>query len=106
RVDRLIIGGAMAYTFFKSRGLPIGRSLVEDDKLDAARAIERDAQERNVQLLLPIDHIVTDRIEPGTAHEPLRIDDPAIGARMGVDIGPLTIEAYTRAIAGAKTVVW
>src|SRR5207244_3278478 len=48
RVDRLIIGGAMAYTFFKSRGMPVGRSLVEDDKLDAARAIERDAQKRNV----------------------------------------------------------
>jgi phosphoglycerate kinase len=106
RVDRLIIGGAMAYTFFKARGLPVGRSLVEDDKLDAARTIARDAAARGVQLLLPIDHVVTDRIEPGTAHEPLAIDDPAIGARMGVDIGPKTIEAYTRALADAKTVVW
>src|SRR5262249_48494983 len=56
--------------------------------------------------LLPVDHIVTDRIQPGTAHEPLAIDDPAIGERMGVDIGPATIEAYTRAIRDAKTVVW
>ncbi len=106
RVDRLIIGGAMAYTFFKARGLPVGRSLVEDDKLDAARAITRDVAARGVQLLLPVDHIVTDQIQPGTAHEPLAIDDPAIGERMGVDIGPATIEAYTRAIRDAKTVVW
>jgi phosphoglycerate kinase len=106
RVDRLIIGGAMAYTFFKARGLPVGRSLVEDDKLDAARTIERNAAARGVQLLLPVDHIVTDKIEPGTAHEPLAVDDPAIGERMGVDIGPATTEAYARAIRDAKTVVW
>ena len=106
RVDRLIIGGAMAYTFFKARGLPVGRSLVEEDKLDAARTIERNAAARGVQLLLPVDHIVTDTIAPGTAHEPLAVDDPAIGERMGVDIGPATIEAYARAIRDAKTVVW
>jgi phosphoglycerate kinase len=106
RVNRLIIGGAMAYTFFKARGLPVGRSLVEDDKLDAARAIETDAKKRGVELLLPLDHVVTDRIEPGTAHEVLSIDDPAIGERMGVDIGPRTVDAYARAIGDAKTVVW
>src|SRR3954471_9637295 len=58
KVDRLIVGGAMAYTFFKSRGVPIGRSLVEDEKLDAARAIEADARRRGIQLALPIDHVV------------------------------------------------
>jgi phosphoglycerate kinase len=106
RVNRLIIGGAMAYTFFKSRGLPIGRSLVEDDKLDAAKAIEADAATRGVALLLPVDHVVTDRIEPGTANEVLAVTDAAIGNRLGVDIGPDTIKAYEAAIVDAKTVVW
>jgi phosphoglycerate kinase len=106
KVDRLMIGGAMAYTFFKSRGVPIGRSLVEDDKLDAAKAIEADAAKRGVALLLPVDHVVTDRIEPGTAHEVLAVTDARIGDRLGVDIGPDTIEAYEAAIADARTVVW
>ena len=106
KVDRLIIGGAMAYTFFKSRGVPIGKSLVEDDKLDAAKAIEADAAKRGVALLLPVDHVVTDRIEAGTANEVLSIGDARIGDRLGVDIGPDTIEAYEKAIAGARTVVW
>jgi len=106
KVDRLIIGGAMAYTFFKARGLAIGRSLVEDDKLDEARAIVDDAAKRGVRLELPVDHVVTDRIEPGSTHEVLEIGDPAIRDRFGVDIGPATIKAYTAAIAGAKTIVW
>jgi phosphoglycerate kinase len=106
KVDRLIIGGAMAYTFFKARGVPIGRSLVEDDKLDAARRIEADAAARRVGLELPVDHVVTDRLEPGTAHEVLAVGDPRIGERYGVDIGPATIKAYESAIGGAKTVVW
>src|SRR4029079_15185840 len=63
KVDRLIIGGAMAYTFFKSRGLPIGKSLVEDDKLDAARRLEADAKTRGVPIELPVDHVVTERID-------------------------------------------
>jgi phosphoglycerate kinase len=106
KVNRLIIGGAMAYTFLKSRGLPIGQSLVEDDKLDAAKGIEAAAAKRSVTLLLPVDHVVTDRIEPGTAHEVLAVDDARIGNRIGVDIGPDTIKTYEAALAGAKTVVW
>jgi phosphoglycerate kinase len=106
KVDRLIIGGAMAYTFFKSRGVPIGRSLVEDDKLDAAKQIEADAAARGVRIELPVDHVVADRVEPGTAHEVLAIGDARIGDRYGVDIGPATIAAYEASIAGAKTVVW
>jgi phosphoglycerate kinase len=106
RVDRLLIGGAMAYTFFKSRGLPVGRSLVEDDKLEAARTITKNAAARGVALDLPVDHVVTDRIAEGTANEVLAVDDARIGDRMGVDIGPATIAAYTAAIRDAKTVVW
>jgi phosphoglycerate kinase len=106
KVDRLLIGGAMAYTFFKSRGVPIGGSLVEDDKLDAARAITADAARRGRPLELPTDHVVTDRVAPGTAHEVLPVGDARIGERLGVDIGPATAAAYSAFIKGAKTVVW
>jgi phosphoglycerate kinase len=106
KVDRLIIGGAMAYTFFKSRGVPIGRSLVENDKVDEARAIEADAKTRGVTLLLPTDHVVTEKLDGSAPREVLAVGDPAIGDRRGVDIGPATIAAYTAAIADAKTVVW
>jgi phosphoglycerate kinase len=105
-VDRLIIGGAMAYTFFKARGVAVGKSLVEDDKLEAARAIEADAAKRGVPLELPVDHVVTDRIEEGSTHEVLAIGDARIGDRLGVDLGPATIKRYEALIAGAKTVVW
>ena len=106
KVDRLIIGGAMAYTFFKARGVPVGKSLVEDDKLDEAKAIEADAKKRGVTLLLPTDHVVAAKLEAGAAHEILAVGDAAIGDRMGLDIGPATIAAYTAAIADARTVVW
>ena len=106
RVDRLLIGGAMAYTFFKAMGKPTGRSLVEDDKLDAARDIMRRAQERGLQFLLPSDHVVADKPEPGVATEVLSVDSNAIGDRMGLDIGPVTVGAYTKALRDAKTVVW
>ncbi len=106
KVDRLLIGGAMAYTFFKARGLAIGKSLVEDEKLGEARAIEAAAAARGVRLELPVDHVVTDKIDANAAHEVLKVGDAAIGDRMGVDIGPETIRAYQAAIGDAKTVVW
>ena len=106
KVNRLIIGGAMAYTFLKSRGVPTGKSLVEDDKLDDARAISAEAAAKGVELALPIDHVVTDRIAADAAHAVLAIDDPAIGARMGVDIGPKTVAKYGALVGDAQTVVW
>jgi phosphoglycerate kinase len=106
KVDRLLIGGAMAYTFFKSRGVPIGRSLVEDDKLEAAKQISSKAVTRGVRLELPVDHVVTDRVAAGAAHEVLSIGDARMGERIGVDIGPATIRAYEVSIADAKMVVW
>jgi phosphoglycerate kinase len=106
KVDRLLIGGAMAYTFFKSRGVPIGRSLVEDDKLDAARQVVTHATSRGVRLELPVDHVVADRVEAGAAHEVLAVGDAKIGDRYGVDIGPATVRAYETLLADAKTVVW
>jgi len=106
KVDALAIGGAMAYTFLKSRGLPIGASLVEDDKLDAARAITAHARERGVTLALPVDHVVVEKLEPGAAHETLPVESAAIGGRMGVDVGPDTVARYQGLVATAKTVVW
>ncbi|MBI4888479.1 MAG: phosphoglycerate kinase [Acidobacteria bacterium] len=106
RIDRLLIGGAMAYTFFKAMGKPVGRSLVEDDKLDAARNIMTRAQGRRLQLLLPLDHVVAERIGAGVPTETLSVDDGAIGGRMGLDIGPRTVAAYAGALRDAQTVVW
>ena len=121
RVDRLLIGGAMAYTFFKAMGKPVGRSLVEDDKLDVARDIMqrvtdlRAVAPRQVHvrappaspfLLLPSDHVVAERIEAGAATETLSVDSAAIGNRMGLDIGPESSAAYAAALQDAKTVVW
>jgi len=106
KVDRLLIGGAMAYTFFKARGMPVGRSLVEDDKVETARTIEADARQRGVSFELPVDHVVTDKIQEGTANEVLSIGDARIGDRLGVDIGPATIKAFETLIADARTVVW
>jgi len=106
RVDRLLIGGAMAYTFFKAQGLPVGKSLVEDDKLDAARDILARAGERGVMLLLPTDHIVASKLEANQPTQTMDVDDGAIGERMGLDIGPATVAAYREALKDAKTVVW
>jgi phosphoglycerate kinase len=106
RVDALIIGGAMAYTFFKARGLPVGKSLVEDDLLDAARDVEKQAKARNLRFELPSDHVVASKIEAGAPAETLDVGNAAIGDRMGLDIGPKTIATYRSIIAGAKTVTW
>ena len=106
RVDRLLIGGAMAYTFFKAMGKPVGKSLVEDDKVETARDILARAKARQLPLLLPSDHVVAAKLEPGAAADTLSVDDASIGDRMGLDIGPATTRAYTEALRDARTVVW
>jgi len=106
KVDALLVGGAMAYTFFKSRGLPVGKSLVEDDRLDSAREITARAAERGTRLELPTDHVVAPALEAGAPTEVLAVTDAAIGDRMGLDIGPQTISRYREIIGTAKTVVW
>ncbi|MDP1571068.1 MAG: phosphoglycerate kinase [Vicinamibacterales bacterium] len=106
RVDRLLIGGAMAYTFFRALGLPVGRSLVEEDKLDTARTIITHAKARDVQFCLPVDHVVAAAIEAGAPTEILKVNDAAIGDRMGLDIGPETTRLYATLVADAKTIVW
>jgi phosphoglycerate kinase len=106
RVDALLVGGAMAYTFLKARGVPVGKSLVEEDLLDAARDIERRARERRLRFELPADHVVAPKVEAGAPAETLAVGDAAIGDRMGLDIGPRTVEAYRSIITAARTVVW
>ena len=106
RVDRLLIGGAMAYTFFKATGKPVGRSLVEDDRIAAAHDVMARATKQGLELLLPLDHVVADKIEAGAPTETLDVNDTAIGARMGLDIGPQTRAAYASALRDGRTVVW
>jgi phosphoglycerate kinase len=106
KVDTLLIGGAMAYTFFKSQGLPVGKSLVEDDRLEHAKAVTARAKERGVALELPVDHVVAPKLEAGAPTEVLAVTDAAIGDRMGLDIGPKTAERYAAILKGAHTVVW
>ncbi|HEY8535186.1 MAG TPA: phosphoglycerate kinase [Vicinamibacterales bacterium] len=106
KVDALLIGGAMAYTFFRSRNLPVGRSLVEDDRVQQAADITARAEERGVRLELPVDHVVAPKLEAGAPAETLDVGDPAIGDRMGLDIGPKTAARYAEVVKGAKTVVW
>jgi phosphoglycerate kinase len=106
RVDALLIGGAMAYTFFKARNVPVGKSLVEAELLDAAKDVEARAKARGLRLELPSDHVVAPKLEAGSPAETLDVGDPAIGDRMGLDIGPKTIATYRSVITGAKTVIW
>src|SRR6186997_101674 len=106
RVDRLLIGGAMAYTFFKALGMPVGKSLVEEDKQDAARSIIAHAKARGIVLQLPVDHIVADKIDASAQTEVLKVGDTSIGDRMGLDIGPESARLYAGLLADAKTVVW
>ena len=91
KVDTLIIGGGMAYTFLKALGQKIGNSLCEDDQLDYAREMIAEAKAKGVKLLLPVDNIEADKIDDGW---------------MGLDIGPETIKLYSDAVKAAKTVVW
>ena len=106
RVDRLLIGGAMAYTFFKALGMPVGKSLVEDDKQEAARSIIDHAKARGVVLQLPVDHVVAEKIDAKVPTQVLKVGDAAIGDRMGLDIGPESSKLYAGLLADAKTVVW
>jgi len=107
KVDALIIGGAMAYTFFKAQGLPVGTSLVEEDRLDTAREVLKRAEARpDLRFMLPVDHIVAPKLAPDAPAEVLRADDAAIGNRMGLDIGPETIRQFSAIVRTAKTVIW
>jgi len=99
-VDKLLIGGAMAYTFLKSQGQSTGKSLVEDDKLDLARDL---LAKFGAKLMLPVDHVVVAELKEGAPNE---VVATVPDGKMGVDIGPKTIDAFSKVIAGAKTIIW
>ncbi|WP_242346549.1 phosphoglycerate kinase [Anaeromyxobacter terrae] len=105
KADAVCIGGAMAYTFLKAQGVPVGKSLVEEDKLELARQILDRAQARKVDLLLPVDHVCG--AEPKETAERVVVNDRAIpDGLMGLDIGPKTLSSYRQRILSARTVFW
>lgn len=105
RADHILIGGAMAYTFFKAQGQDVGKSLVEADKLETARAILSRARERKADLVLPVDHVLAAAVEAGAAAEVVGAF-PFPADKMAVDIGPETVKKYSGIIATAKMIVW
>jgi phosphoglycerate kinase len=106
KVDALLIGGAMAYTFLKAQGRQVGKSLVEDDKIELAKELLKQAQSQGVKLLLPIDHVIADRIDAAAQTQVISADRDIPAGQMGLDIGPQTVAAFTKEIAAAKTIVW
>ncbi|MCI8392983.1 MAG: phosphoglycerate kinase [Clostridia bacterium] len=105
KVDTLIIGGGMAYTFFKSKGMNIGNSICEEDKLDLAKDIMKKAEEKNVKLLLPIDIHVAKEYAPDAESKVVPADKIEEGWE-GMDIGPETIKMYKEVLANARTIMW
>ena len=105
KVDKLLIGGAMAYTFFKAQGFTVGKSLVEDEMMPKALEIAKKAEEAGVELLLPTDHQVVDSYDPLNSRKTIPIAFTNKGL-VGLDIGVETIEIFKQALKGAKTIVW
>ena len=106
KVDVLIVGGGMAYTFLKAQGESVGKSLLEEDKIDLARALLQQAKDRKVKFLLPTDHIIADRVEASALTKTVRPGEPIPANMIALDIGPETIEAFSEEIGRARTVVW
>lgn len=106
KVDALLIGGAMAYTFLKAQGKRVGKSLVEEDKLELAKELLGEAQRRNVRLLLPLDHVTAEKMDAAAATQTVSTDAGIPDDRMGLDIGPETVAAFSKEISSAKTIVW
>jgi len=105
KVDALLIGGGMMFTFYKAQGLEIGKSLLEEDKVDLARKLLAEAKERNLRLLLPTDCVVADKFENGANTQTVAASSiPADW--LGMDIGPETVKLFNNEVRNAKTVVW
>lgn len=105
KVDTLIIGGGMAYTFFKAKGMNIGKSICEEEKLDLAKQIMQKAEEKNVKLLLPVDIHVAKEYAPNPESKIVRAEQIEDGWE-GMDIGPETINLYAEVLKTAKTIMW
>jgi phosphoglycerate kinase len=106
KVDALLIGGAMAYTFVKAQGREVGKSLVEDDKLELARQLLAGAKSKGLTFLLPVDEIVADKIDACAQVSTIEASHPIPAGKMGLDIGPQTRELFAAQIAKAKTILW
>jgi len=106
KVDGLIIGGGMAYTFLKAQGQEIGKSLVEADKLDLARQLLQQAKERKLKFLLPVDHVVADKIDAGAVAKTVGVGQAIPANMMALDIGPKSVELFCEEILTARTIVW
>src|SRR5688500_7065758 len=105
KVDKLLIGGAMAYTFFKAKGFTIGKSLVEDEMMPQALEIEEKAKAAGIELILPTDHQVVDSYDPLASRKTIPVEFTNTGL-VGLDIGTETVEIFKQALEGAKTIVW
>ena len=105
KVDTLIIGGGMTYTFIKARGGKIGASLVEEDKLDLANDLIKKAEAKNVKLYLPVDNVIADKFENDAKTDETSVDEIPDGW-MGLDIGQKTIEGFSEIIKHSKTILW
>jgi len=101
----MLIGGAMAYTFLKAQGVPVGKSLVEADKLDVAKHLLEAAAEKNVRLLLPVDHVIAKEMRKGTEVKICSVRETP-DDWMGLDIGPATVDNYSKEIAATRTIFW
>jgi phosphoglycerate kinase len=106
KVDALIIGGGMAYTFLKAHGEQVGKSLVEEDKIDLARHLLQEAKTRKLKFLLPTDHVVAEKIDVNAIVHIVNSGNPIPANLMALDIGPKTIESFTEEISRARTIVW
>ena len=106
KVDALLIGGAMAYTFLKSRGYKVGKSLVEDDKLELAKELLAEASNKGVRLLLPVDNVIADKMDAHVKTQTVNSADGIPDDKMGLDIGPKTVGLFAAEIGGASTIVW
>jgi phosphoglycerate kinase len=105
RVDRLLIGGGMAFTFLKAQGHEVGKSLVEPDRIELARTLLARAKDKGVEVLLPVDVEAADAFDAKATHRACKVSHMK-PEWMGLDIGPLTIQRFTEAIAGSRTVLW
>lgn len=105
KCDKLLVGGGMIFTFYKARGLSVGNSLVEEDKLELARALEAKAKEKGVEFLLPTDVVVADKFDKDANSQTVSIDAIPDGW-MGLDIGPDSVKVFQDALAGCKSVIW
>ena len=106
KVDVLIIGGGMAYTFLKSEGMEIGKSLLEADKVELAKELLKEAEQRKVKLLLPVDHVVASQVTADAVTKQIGEGQPIPADQMGLDIGPKTVALFVEQIGRAKTIVW